>query len=211
MTRSIAILAFGASLLAVAAWAQTENQISPAEAPTAAAPAEVAAPETAAAAPRSPAPVRRIEQPTPMQDRVATIGILNKQNGIAREIKMKPGQAVRLGAAIVRLKACETTPSWEQPPLTGAFLQLDVTDAKQQVRRVFSGWTFAETPSLNPVSHPIYDVWVKSCTMRFPEAGPETVVISSPRAAASSTASAASSESSAKKSPETESASESAD
>lgn len=208
MTRSAAILAFGASLLAVAAWAQTENQATTAEAPTAAAPAEAAVPETAAAAPRSPAPPRRIEQPTPMQDRIATIGILNKQNGIAREIKMKPGQAVRLGAAIVRLKACETTPSWEQPPLTGAFLQLDVADAKQQVRRVFSGWTFAETPSLNPVSHPIYDVWVKSCTMRFPEAGPETVVISSPRAAASS---AASSESSAKKSPETESASESAD
>jgi len=208
VTRSAAILAFGASLLAVAAWAQTENQATTAEAPTAAAPAEAAVPETAAAAPRSPAPPRRIEQPTPMQDRIATIGILNKQNGIAREIKMKPGQAVRLGAAIVRLKACETTPSWEQPPLTGAFLQLDVADAKQQVRRVFSGWTFAETPSLNPVSHPIYDVWVKSCTMRFPEAGPETVVISSPRAAASS---AASSESSAKKSPETESASESAD
>lgn len=205
MTRSIAILAFGASLLAVAAWAQTENQTAPAEAPTA---AEAAAPETAVATPRSPAPVRRIEQPTPMKDRIAMIGILNKQNGIAREIRMKPGQAVRLGAAIVRLKACETTPSWEQPPLTGAFLQLDVADAKQQVRRVFSGWTFAETPSLNPVSHPIYDVWVKSCTMRFPEAGPETVVVSSPRPAASSTASAASS---AKKSPETESASESAD
>ena len=25
-----------------------------------------------------------------------------------------------------------------------------------------------ESPSLNVVEHPVYDVWVKDCTMRFP-------------------------------------------
>ncbi|MEM6827498.1 MAG: DUF2155 domain-containing protein, partial [Pseudomonadota bacterium] len=25
-----------------------------------------------------------------------------------------------------------------------------------------------ESPSLNVVEHPIYDVWVKDCAMRFP-------------------------------------------
>src|SRR3712207_9503090 len=44
---------------------------------------------------------------TPMAERVAVLGLLNKRNGISREITLKPGQAVRVGDAIVRLRACE--------------------------------------------------------------------------------------------------------
>ena len=41
-------------------------------------------------------------------------------------------------------------------------------------RKVFSGWLFRNAPSLNVVEHPVYDVWVKDCAMRFPgeEASP---------------------------------------
>lgn len=127
-------------------------------------------------------PVKQAEQATPMAQRVATIAILNKQNGISRDVRLRPGQAIRLGGVIVRLRACERTPDWEKPPLTGAFLQVDTADAKGQFRRAFSGWTYAETPSLNPVAHPVYDVWVKSCAMSFPETGPDTVVESGVRA-----------------------------
>lgn len=120
---------------------------------------------------------------TPMGQRIAIVAVLNKQNGIARDIRLRPGQAVRLGGVIVRLRACETTPSWEKPPLTGAFLQVDAADAKGRFHRIFSGWNYAETPSLNPVAHPVYDVWVKSCEMSFPDTGPETVSVASPAAA----------------------------
>ena len=112
---------------------------------------------------------------TPMAERVAVIGLLNKRNGISRELTMKPGQALRVGDVIVRLRACETTAPWEVQKLTGAFLQLDVRDPQNQWRRVFSGWVYKETPSLNLVEHPIYDVWPKSCAMPHPEAGPSTV------------------------------------
>jgi hypothetical protein len=44
---------------------------------------------------------------TPMADRVAVIGLLNKRNGIVRDLTMRPGQAVRVKDAIVRLLACE--------------------------------------------------------------------------------------------------------
>lgn len=117
-----------------------------------------------------------------MAERVATLAVLNKQNGKTQQLKMRPGQAVRLGGVIVRLRACETTPDWEKPSFTGAFIQVDVADPKGQFRRVFSGWTYAETPSLNPVAHQVYDVWVKSCAMRFPESAPEPAA-SPPRAA----------------------------
>jgi hypothetical protein len=112
---------------------------------------------------------------TPMAERVAVIGLLNKRNGIARELTLKPGQAVRAGDAVVRLRACETTAPWEVQHLTGAFVQLDVRNPQGQWQRVFSGWLYKETPSLNAVEHAIYDVWPKSCAMTHPEAAESTV------------------------------------
>ena len=116
---------------------------------------------------------------TPMAQRVAVVGLLNKRNGISRDLTLKPGQAVRVDDAIVRLRACEHTAPWEQDQLTGAFVQLDVRGSDRQWRRTFSGWLFKERPALNVVQHPIYDLWPKSCTMRFPETGPDTVSVPS--------------------------------
>jgi hypothetical protein len=112
---------------------------------------------------------------TPMPERVAVIGLLNKRNGIARDLTMRPGQAVRVNDVIVRLRACETTPPWETQKLTGAFVQVDVRNPQDQFQRVFSGWLYKESPSLNVVEHPVYDVWPKSCAMTHPDAGESTV------------------------------------
>ena len=108
---------------------------------------------------------------TPMAERVAVLGLLNKRNGISRELSLRPGQAVRMGDVIVRLRACETSAPWEIQRLTGAFVQLDVRNPQGQFQRVFSGWLYKETPSLNVVEHPIYDVWPKSCAMTHPGGG----------------------------------------
>lgn len=117
---------------------------------------------------------------TPMQERVAVLGILNKRNGEAREFKLKPGQAARIDDVIVRLRACERTAPWETDQLTGAFVQLDVQQPDKNYRRVFSGWLYKERPALNVVQHPIYDVWPKSCEMTFRDSGPDTVPATSP-------------------------------
>ncbi len=112
---------------------------------------------------------------TPMRDRVAVVGLLNKRNGISRDLTMKPGQALRAGDVIVRLRACETTAPWEVQKLTGAFVQVDVRNPQGQLQRVFSGWLYRESPSLNVVEHPVYDVWPKSCAMTHPAAAGSTV------------------------------------
>lgn len=110
---------------------------------------------------------------TPMNERVATLGLLNKRNNISRDIVMKPGEARRIGDVVIRLAACERTAPWEQPPEIGAFVQVVVqqrrdADSDMEWRRIFSGWLFKNSPSLNVVEHPIYDVWVKDCKMSFP-------------------------------------------
>jgi hypothetical protein len=108
---------------------------------------------------------------TPMPQRVAVLGILNKRNGIEKDITLHPGQSARWKDVIVRLRACEATAPWEQEKLTGAFVQVDVQKPDKSWNRVFSGWLYKESPSLNVVEHPIYDVWPKSCEMTYP-AGP---------------------------------------
>lgn len=130
---------------------------------------------------------------TPMAEREAVIGLLNKRNGITTDLKMKPGEALRIGDAIVRLQACETTAPWENVQETGAFVQLDVrSTADGKWRRNFSGWLFKERPDRNVVQHPIYDVWVKNCAMSWPETGPDTVKLGEKGEAPTASASPAS-------------------
>ena len=116
--------------------------------------------------------------------------MLNKRNGLVRELEMKPGTSMRVGRAIVRMRACEMTAPWEDPPETGAFVQLTVQDQRDDKwRRVFSGWIFRERPDRNVIEHPIYDVFVKSCAMTYP--GGEPVERSAPKSAAAPKASSA--------------------
>lgn len=109
---------------------------------------------------------------TPMAERVAVLGLLNKRNGISRDLDLKPGQSIRVDDVIVRLRACETTAPHEIQQLTGAFVQVDVRNIEGQFERVFSGWLYKESPSLNVVEHPVYDVWPKSCAMTHPGGAP---------------------------------------
>lgn len=117
---------------------------------------------------------------TPMAQRVAVLGILNKRNGIVQNVTLRPGQSVRWKDVIVRLRACETSAPWEPEKLTGAFVQVDAQRPDKTWSRIFSGWLYKESPSLNVVEHPVYDVWPKSCAMTYP-AGPPA-----PKAPASS-------------------------
>lgn len=139
--------------------------------PDAAPPPE--ATETGAPAAAASGGVVESEYGTPVKDRVATLGFLNKRNNITQMLVMKTGESRRIGNAIVKLATCERTAPWEDPQETGAFVQLFVeeratTQEKLAWHKVFSGWLFRNSPSLNVVEHPVYDVWVKDCAMKFP-------------------------------------------
>ena len=106
---------------------------------------------------------------TPMEDRVATLGLLNKRNNTSQDIEMRPGETQTFGDIRINLSACERTAPWEMQRETGAFIQVEVQPrGSGDFERLFSGWVFKNSPSLNVVEHPIYDVWVKDCAMSFP-------------------------------------------
>jgi hypothetical protein len=112
---------------------------------------------------------------TPVKDRVATLGFLNKRNNITQDIVLRSGEA-----------SASATPSCALPPasaprlgrpgrnrrLRAAFREeRATTEQKLTWHKVFSGWLFKNSPSLNVVEHPVYDVWVKDCAMKFPRRG----------------------------------------
>ena len=110
-----------------------------------------------------------VGESTPMAERVATIGLLNKRNNVSQDFEMRPGETLEDGPVILTLAACERTAPFEFPQETGAFVQIDGLErGESNHTRVFSGWLFKENPSLNVVEHAIYDVWVKDCAMSFP-------------------------------------------
>lgn len=132
---------------------------------------------------------------TPNKDRVVTLGVLNKRNNLTRDLVMKPGESKRLGNLVVKVSTCEKTLPWEHPQEEGAFVQVFVeerTNAREKLawRKVFSGWLFKNSPALNVVEHPVYDVWVKACAMNFPgeEASPEEAASATSAAKASGSA-----------------------
>lgn len=134
------------------------------------------------------APAVESEYGTPVKDRVATLGLLNKRNNITQDIVLKSGEARRIGNVVVRLATCERTLPWERPAETGAFAQVFVeerADADSQLawRKVFSGWLFKNAPSVNVVEHPVYDVWVKDCAMKFPGEEDSPAAAASPSSA----------------------------
>jgi hypothetical protein len=119
------------------------------------------------------APAVESEYGTPVKDRVATIGLLNKRNNLTQDIVLKTGESKRVGNVIVKLATCERTLPWEESQEEGAFVQV-FTEERAKAgdplawRKIFSGWLFKNSPSLNVVEHSVYDVWVKSCAMKFP-------------------------------------------
>ena len=174
------------------------------------------------------APVIESEYGTPIKDRVATLGLLNKRNNITQDIVLGSGEARRIGNVVVRLATCERTVPWERPAETGAFVQVFVeerADAETQLawRKVFSGWLFKNAPSLNVVEHPVYDVWVKDCAMKFPgeedspaaaasaSSAPKAAGSASPAATPSASVSPAPAASPAPKAPATKAAAPSVD
>jgi hypothetical protein len=203
--RALATLAMAlATVPAVAQDTPTPAPKPAAAKPAAPAPASTAAPTTAAPkpAPKPAAAASAAKGVTPNAERIVTIAAMDKRTGETRDFVGNPGQMFGFGALTVRVRTCETTPPWEQK-LTGAFLLIDEAIGKAAPKRVYSGWMFAESPSLHPLEHARYDVWVKSCTMRFPETGPATVVAGSVGGGAKPASAKASS---AKKSPATPSA-----
>jgi hypothetical protein len=137
--------------------AKTENIVQPGE--------PIATTETAVGVP--------LDGP---DEKKVTLRVLDKVTLRTREFELAMDQSVRFGIIDITVRECTSSPPTERPEAS-AFIQIDESRQARKRQRIFSGWMFASTPSLNPLQHPIYDVWVVKCNMSFPDKGPDTVEV----------------------------------
>lgn len=103
---------------------------------------------------------------------IAIFAGLDKITGVTTTFEVPIGEQRQFGGLVVLPHVCYTRPVTEEPKTT-TFVEVDEIDATKARKRIFSGWMFAESPGLNAVEHPIYDVWLTGC--RDPKAPPPVV------------------------------------
>jgi hypothetical protein len=110
---------------------------------------------------------------------IAVFAGLDKITGVTTSFEVQIGQEARFGGFMVRPRICYSRPATEEPKTT-SFVEVDEVETDQSRKRVFTGWMFAESPGLNAVEHPVFDVWLTGC--RDPNA-PPPVIEAAPEAA----------------------------
>jgi len=97
-----------------------------------------------------------------IQNNVAIFAALDKVTARISNLEVKLGETKRFGALKVTPRACYSR-SPTEPPKTSTFVEVDEILLDGKEKRIFSGWMFAESPGLNAVEHPVYDVWLTAC------------------------------------------------
>lgn len=93
---------------------------------------------------------------------IAVFAGLDKITGRTTRFEVSLGEIYQYGALQVTPRACYTS-SKDEPTRTTGFVEVNEITLDKKVRRIFTGWMFADSPGLNAVEHPIYDVWLKDC------------------------------------------------
>ena len=92
---------------------------------------------------------------------------LDKITGRSSEIVAPIGVPVKFATLRITARYCYSTPRLKSPE-TVAFIQIDDERPDRPPKRVFSGWMYASSPSLNALDHPLYDIWGVSCRSNAP-------------------------------------------
>lgn len=118
-----------------------------------------------AAPPSGPGNGEPETQELPPAETVTILRALDKITARITELEAPDNRPVRYGSLRIRARTCRSEPP-EEAPETYAFLEIDQIGKSGEATRIFTGWMMASSPALNPLEHPVYDVWVISCRIR---------------------------------------------
>ena len=108
------------------------------------------------------APVTAPASTLRVKNKVAEFSGLDKITGRITSFDVYVDETVQFGALQVTPRVCYTSPP-NVPPRTDGFIEVDEITLDREIRRIFTGWMFADSPGLNAVEHPVYDVWLTGC------------------------------------------------
>jgi len=97
-----------------------------------------------------------------LENRVAVFSALDKVTANITTLEIPIDETKQFGALKVTPRVCYSRPPTEQPKTT-SFVEVDEVGLEGDEKRIFTGWMFAQSPGLNAVEHPVFDVWLTEC------------------------------------------------
>ncbi len=97
-----------------------------------------------------------------IENQTAVFAALDKVTARISPLNATLNNTEEFGALKVTARACYSRASTEAPK-TSAFVEIDEVLLDGSARRIFSGWMFAESPGLNALEHPVFDLWLTEC------------------------------------------------
>ena len=98
-----------------------------------------------------------------IENSVAVFAALDKVTAKISRLEVPLNQTATFGALKVTPRACYSRAPTE-PPKTTTFVEVEEKQLDGKEKRIFSGWMFADSPGLNAVEHPVFDVWLTDCS-----------------------------------------------
>ena len=91
------------------------------------------------------------------------IKALDKITAKTLAIKLGIGEKKYFGSLEIKALKCQLSENNEFSDAV-AYLQIKDLDSKDNNQVfLFNGWTFASSPTLESIDHPIYDLWITGC------------------------------------------------
>ncbi|HEX4297723.1 MAG TPA: DUF2155 domain-containing protein [Devosia sp.] len=93
---------------------------------------------------------------------IASFSGLDKITGRITSFDVYIDETVQFGALQITPRVCYTRPPTETQR-TSVFVEVDQVSLQGGTQRIFTGWMFADSPALNAIDHPVYDIWLVDC------------------------------------------------
>lgn len=94
---------------------------------------------------------------------VANFAALDKVTAAVKQLHITLNKTAEFRTLKITPRVCYTSDP-KEPPRTSTFVEVAEVLFDGTEKRIFTGWMFAESPGLNPLVHPVFDVWLTGCS-----------------------------------------------
>lgn len=102
--------------------------------------------------------------------RTIKLSVLNKVTARAEAIEAKPGEQVEFGKLVIKAVQCYQSLPSSQPDSVALLSISERVPDSEEPKLLFHGWMYASSPSITALEHPVYDVTMRGCELKKPEA-----------------------------------------
>ena len=98
------------------------------------------------------------------EDMSVEINVLDKVSSKNTIITLNIGEEKKFQNLLIKVLKCKNSKFDDDPEITAYIQVKDLNISNNEKVFIFNGWTFSSSPTVNPFDHPVYDLWLSSCT-----------------------------------------------